>query len=194
MRTTMLAVALVSLLTAPAAAVELARFTVDQGITPPAGTGPPPYRYGFTTGPVMELPPGACLCDPILDGPLFDALVSAAGQTFITDATDPDFAKVEARLTNGVDDWLWLGFSDLGFFALPEFGRLGGHDLAGADLERITLHIDAFRFDPAAEIQTLLTTTLIFEGAPAAVPAPWPLALLGAGLIGIAYRTRGVVR
>ncbi len=128
--------------------------------------------------------------DPASDGMrhvLFDDVwidSTSVGAVLVATATsDPGFAAVATRLTDGIVDYVVLGTCEA--VTCAETGALGGEgaffglstpDLAPAHVEKISLRVDALSFGlaPRGEAMINYSFTVTIEGQPGTVPVrPW---------------------
>jgi hypothetical protein len=142
---------------------------------------------------------------------LFKMTVTSAdvGRPFRVSAdTDPNFATAVAVLTNGIDDYIGVGFRFADGFVLHGsmkelgmFGRrpgTGAPDFSGFTITALTLRFNDFELlefpsngfsaGRGVRVDGLLSVEGFADTAP--VPEPATLTLLGAGLAGVALRAR----
>jgi hypothetical protein len=136
--------------------------------------------------------------------------ISAAsvGQTFVANAAnDIHFDSLVARLTNGIDERVWAGFSfnpnlalgggtSSGLLESLRFAtanRFDYPDLAAYDISSIEMTIVSLGSSPFGP-QTIYTTRFTFNGelaSPEPVPEPSSLVTLGASALGfVLFRRR----
>lgn len=159
-------------------------------------SGVPSALFGFAIGDdvINEFESGALLFDQTLT-PADD------GRT-LTVSSGAEFQQAVGFLTNGANDWIvyqfgnaGIGWTEGGYFH-GDYTGAHGTDLAGAQIESISLHIDSLVFPPAPEGPDFvfpddfnrLIGSVTVEGVPA-IPEPTSTALLGLGLAALAARS-----
>lgn len=135
---------------------------------------------------------------------LFDRTLTAAddGQTF-TVSSGGEFQQAVGFLTNGTNDWIFyqfgvagIGWTEGGYFH-GDYTGAHGTDLAGSQIQSISLHIGSLTFVPAPDDPDFvfpedfnrLIGSVTIDGIPA-IPEPTPTALLGLGLAALATAWR----
>jgi hypothetical protein len=110
-----------------------------------------------------------------------------AGKTFVVTSGE-EFSQAVAFLTNGVNDQIvyfldggGTGWWEAGYFYGDASGA-NGIDLAGAQIESISLRIDSVFFSPARDFEQV-TGAVTISGIPP-VPEPGTAALMSLGLAG----------
>jgi len=143
---------------------------------------------------------------------LFDGLSitpANVGQAYVADASsDPAFAQVAGRITDGLDHFIRLvmsetasgraeqrGWRESGFFLAH--GSTEAPDLKGARIDAIELHVDGFRLASGASPASAATTApveLLLTLSVMGVPEPSSLAQAAAGLAMVAGSVYTVAR